>query len=289
MSHQRLAVLMTCHSRRSKTLACLKSIYQQDCPCDIYLVDDASTDGTSNAVSGNYPEVKILYGDGNLYWGGGMRLAFSTAFQVGYDYYIWLNDDIELDETAFSKLLSTHRYLTDMGKADSIVVGSMRDPVTSKPTYGGVVRLSRWQPLKFTAVEPGEEPKECDTICGNCVLIPHSVAAKVGNIDEAFPHVLGDYDYGLRAHQQGCSVWVAPGCVGICSRNSPTSTWKNPYLPLRERWKKMNDIKGSPPQVLRVMAKRHAGKFWFIYWLTPYVRLVVSSVFKKLSHPPAEW
>lgn len=289
MSHQRLAVLMACYNRKEKTLSCLKSVYRQDIPCDIYLTDDGSSDGTAEAVRAKYPVVKILEGDGNLYWGGAMRWAFAEALKVGYDYYIWLNDDITLDLNAFSKLLSTHHYLIERGKSDSIVAGSMRDPITGKPTYGGVVRLSRWQPLKFTALEPGDEPKECDTICGNCVFIPHSVVAKVGNIDEIFPHVLGDYDYGLRARQQGCSVWIAPGCVGVCSRNPPTTSWKNPHLPLRERWKKMNSIKGSPPKILKTMAQRHAGSFWYIYWLTPYVRLVASSIFKNLSHPPSEW
>lgn len=289
MSHPRLAVLMTCYNRRDTTLACLQGVYQQDIACDVYLVDDGSSDGTGDAVQAQYPLVKIFKGDGNLYWGGGMRLAFAEALKVGYDYYIWLNDDTVLDGNAFTKLISTHRDLARQGNADSIVAGSMRDPATGKSTYGGRVRASRWQPLKFNEVEPSDEPKECDTMGGNCVLIPDSVAQKVGNIDEAFPHVLGDYDYGLRARQLGCSVWIAPGFVGTCSKNPPTTSWKNPDLPLRERWKKLNHIKGSPPRVLQVMAQRHAGLFWYIYWISPYVRLFASSIFKNLKHPPSEW
>ncbi|MGA9381060.1 MAG: glycosyltransferase family 2 protein [Phormidium sp.] len=289
MSYPRLAVLMACHNRRDQTLACLESVYQQDVTSDVYLVDDGSIDGTSDAVSAKYPQVKILQGDGNLYWGGAMRWAFDEAMKAGHDYYIWLNDDTTLDPDAFSRLLSTHRDLIQKGKPDSIIAGSMRDPATGQPTYGGMVHFSRFRPLKFVPVEPGEEPLECDTVCGNCVLIPDIVAQKVGNIDPAFPHVWGDWDYGLRAKQQGCSVWIVAGCLGNCSRNPPTQSWKNPDLPLRERWKKMNQIKGSPPRVIKAMAQRHAGPFWYIYWLSPYVRLLVSSIFKDLKHPPEEW
>lgn len=287
MSNPRLAVLMSCHNRRDTTLTCLQKLSQQAVACDIYLVDDGSSDGTSDAVKTQYPAVKLLKGDGNLFWGGGMGLAFAEALKVGYDYYIWLNDDTQLDPNALNHLLSTHHHLTQQGQPNSIVVGSTRDPLAGKWTYGGMVRLSRWRQLNFSPLEPTEEPQACDTMCGNCVLIPHAVAEKVGNIDDdVFTHEFGDWDYGLRARQVGCSVWVAPGYVGTCSQNPVRGTWNDPNLPLSQRFKKADRMKGGlQPDVWKVFAKRHAGPFWYIYWISPYVRLVAASVFKSLEHP----
>ena len=54
----------------------------------------------------------------------------------------------------------------------------------------------------------------------NDIRHPNSVASKVGNIDGAFIHSMGDLDYGLRARKLGCSIWTAPSFVGTCSRNS---------------------------------------------------------------------
>ena len=54
MRNSELAVLLTCHNRKDKTLACLESFYLAEKPVgytfDIFLVDDGSTDGTNNAV-----------------------------------------------------------------------------------------------------------------------------------------------------------------------------------------------------------------------------------------------
>lgn len=275
MNHLRLAVLITCHNRRITTLTCLHALYQQDVIFDVFLVDDGSSDGTSEAVRTNYPEVNILKGDGNLFWVGGMRLAFSKALKNGYDYYLWLNDDTTLDSNALLNLLNTHHYLVKCGHPNSIVIGSARDPLTGKLTYGGQVRSSHRWDRKLEPLKPALEPIECDTMQGNCVLIPHSVAEKVGNIDAAFIHTFGDLDYGLRARQLGCSVWIAPGYVATCSRNSMQQSWADTNLTLSERLKKAFHSKGFPTRAWTTFLRRHSGPFWFIHWIRPYLRAVI--------------
>ncbi len=281
INHLQLAVLITCHNRRNTTLSCLHALYQQGVIFDVFLVDDGSSDGTSDAVKASYPAVNILEGDGNLFWVGGMRLAFSEALKDGYDYYLWLNDDTILDPNALPNLLNTHHCLAKGGHPNSIIVGSVRDPLTGKLSYGGRVRSSRRWDRKLEPVKPGVEPIECDTMQGNVVLIPHSVAEKVGNIDAAFIHTLGDLDYGLRARKLGCSVWVAPGYVATCSKNSVRESWADTNLTLSERLKKAFQTKGFPPQAWTVFLKRHSGSFWYIHWLRPYLRAVIG--YRNLS------
>jgi GT2 family glycosyltransferase len=83
MNSDRTAVLITCHNRKPKTLACLAALFNQELSpevtIDVYLVDDGSTDGTAEAVHQAYPQVKILQGDGSLFWNRGMRKAFAEA------------------------------------------------------------------------------------------------------------------------------------------------------------------------------------------------------------------
>jgi GT2 family glycosyltransferase len=283
MKQTKLAVLITCHNRRKTTLTCLQALYKQDVAFEVYLVDDGSSDGTSETVSINYPEVNLLKGNGNLFWGGGMRLAFSEALKEVYEYYLWLNDDTLIDPQAINYLLNIHKDLTKRGYPNSIVVGSTQDPVTGKPTYGGAVRTKHWYSNKFEFLRPSQELQECDTMHGNCVLIPHSVAEKVGNIDVAFTHQRGDIDYGLRARKLGCSIWAAPGYVGVCSKNSIRGSWADTKLSLSERFQKVVGPKGFPFQEWTIFTKRHSGSFWFFYWLLPYVRAIIGYNDSRIS------
>jgi GT2 family glycosyltransferase len=270
-----MAVLMTCHNRRDVTLNCLKQLDRQNVDFEVYLVDDGCSDGTAEAVSRKYPQVNILKGDGNLFWGGGMRLAFDTAMKQGYEYYLWLNDDTNLNPNILSKLLETHQDLVRRGYHQSIIVGSVTDPLTGKYSYGGRIPSKHLFSFKFDAIEPKNEPQECTTMQGNCVLIPHSVAEVVGNIDAAFIHNMGDLDYGLRARKLGCSVWVAPGYVGTCAKNLTAKSWGDPNINILKRLQKAISPKAFPIKSRAIYAKRHKGSFWVFHWLLPYIRAVI--------------
>jgi GT2 family glycosyltransferase len=291
MSSDRIAVILTCFNRRAKTLECLEALFQQSylpkAQLDVYLTDDGSTDGTAEAVKQAYPNIQILQGDGNLFWCGGMNLAFAEALKGDYDFYLWLNDDTILYPDALDVLMQTYTQLSSGGNPKVIISGSTQDRDTREHTYGGVVRDSALRPLKFRLLTPTEQPQPCDTINGNCVLISKAAAQVVGNVDLAFTHYAGDYDYGLRAQKQGCQVYIPPGYVGTCSSN-PTG---KSAPPVQEGLKKIAQPKGvaiaeetlHPIGEWRIFAQRYGGPFWFIYWLVPYRRLLWMSWRKRTA------
>ncbi|XZO01536.1 MAG: glycosyltransferase family 2 protein [Microcoleus sp.] len=281
--HSTIATIITCHNRKQKTLASLAALFNQILPADVllvvYLVDAASTDGTPEAVLETYPQVKLLGGDGNLFWNGGMRQGLAAAMKHHYDYYLWLNDDTVLEPSAVNTMLATSRSLAEQGHRRAIAVGSTRDATTGALTYGGWLRTSWWHPLHFRLLEPIAEAQQCSTMNGNCVLIPREVVEVVGNLDPAFIHSMGDIDYGLRSVQQNCTVWVVPGYVGTCSTNpSEGNCWEDPNMSLLDRWKKVMQPKGFSPKESKVLVQRHTNILWPIYWLLPYLRLILTSV-----------
>ncbi len=283
MEPKTIAVLMTCYNRKEKTMASLAKIFNQKIPeniqLQVYLVDDGSTDGTSEAITQTFPQVKIILGDGSLFWNGGTRLAFATALEDDRDYYMWLNDDTYLYPEAIEKLLSTLDQVIKMGTTNLVIVGSTCNPETGNLTYGGMVRSTWWHPFKFKLVQPTDQPQLCHTMNGNCVLIPKSTTKIVGNLDHNFTHSTGDVDYGLRVSKAGGSVWLAPGYVGTCTLNSPeTDIWDNPNLTFFQRLQKVQDPKLLPVQELRVYTQRHGGILWPLYWVSPYLRLLLAGV-----------
>jgi GT2 family glycosyltransferase len=284
MKQPQLAVIMTCFNRYKTTLTCLGALYQQTKSFDVYLTDDGSSDGTSEIVKASYPQVRILKGNGNLFWVGGMRLAFAEAMQRDYDYYLWLNDDTILESKTFERLLSIHEQLSKEGHKNSILVGTTKDSLTGKASYGGAVKSCKWYSNKYEFLGSTQLLQECDTMFGNCVLIPHAVAKKLENIDAAFIHSLGDLDYGLRARKLGYSIWVAPEYVGTCSKNSIRNSWVDTKLPVLERLKKVVQVKAFPFKPWATFCRRHSGTFWLIYWFLPYLRAIIG--YKNLAASP---
>jgi GT2 family glycosyltransferase len=286
MKEKKLAVLLTCFNRQEKTLNCLKGLEKQVCldsvVLSIYVVDDGSTDGTAEAIRNNFPKVHVIKGDGSLFWNGGMRLAFDVASKQGYDYYLWLNDDTLLYPNAISNLLKTAVELEEKLDSRIVVVGSTQDPTTLELTYGGIKKGKWWQPLKFSVVQPGDEAISCDTMNGNCVLLPRQVTEIVGNLDPGFDHDLGDYDYGLRARRHQCTLWIMPGYVGTCSANPHSSRVDKSINSTEQVISKLNHPKGlafkdvtlHPLMEWKIFSRRHGGLLWPIFWLLPYRRLL---------------
>jgi GT2 family glycosyltransferase len=207
MTVERLVALLTCHNRVERTVNCLDSLFSQEqtggLSIEAVLVDAGSTDGTPDAVAERFPQVTVLRRGDDLFWNGGMRVAFAHAHADDPDHYLWLNDDVELDPDAIARLYAAHGELTDRRPAAAIVVGNTRDPQTGQHTYGGLVRPDRLRRMRYSLVEPTAELQQVETMNGNCVLIPRAVAARTGNLAAAYTHGMGDYDYGHRATRAG--------------------------------------------------------------------------------------
>lgn len=246
---------MTCHNRVAKTLECLGNAYRsmEKCPhaeFEIHLVDDGSTDGTADRVRETYPGVKIIRGSGDLFWAGGMRLAWKTAAtSQDADAYIWLNDDSNLHPEAFSMLLEADR----LAEGRAVICGSFVSAVTGKITYGG-----RLEGPEF--IVPDGTLRECRTISGNFVLVPRAVFHAIGGLDKAFKHAIADFDYGRRALAAGFRCLVAPGIAGTCESNPRLPRWCLPEVPVVQRFRNLySPLAYAQPLPFFVYERRHFG------------------------------
>lgn len=260
-----IAVLLTVHNRKEKTLACLKRLYSQIFPSeytfDVYLTDDGCTDGTPEKVTEQFPDVHIIQGDGNLYWCGGMRKAWDVAAAArNYDYYFWLNDDTFLYDFALSELLKTSANHDDK----SIIVGPTLSTDLKQTTYG-----IRMEPERL--VPPDGIERKGDTFNGNIVLVPLYVYHIMGNIDQKLIHAGGDTEYGRTANEKGIDVIQTKNHLGECDLHEKLDKWCDPSVPIIERFKSMNSPKGMPLNLLFYQVRRHFGLFRAI-------RVVVTTV-----------
>jgi len=196
-----------------------------------------------------------------------------------YDYYLWLNDDTLLYPHALSSLVCASRHVFEREKRAGIIVGSTQAEINGKVTYGGIVRKGNGRNLNFAPVTPGDVVVPCDTMNGNCVLVPRDVAAVLGNLSESFTHFLGDFDYGLRALEEGIPIHVCPGYAGLCDRN-PLPDYFSSSVPFVNRWRMLHSAKGFPPREWAIFLKRHVGWKWPVFVLKLYLRVTTPHVWK---------
>jgi GT2 family glycosyltransferase len=274
----KIAIILTCFNRKNITLSCLSALEMQknieDVDVDIYLVDDGSTDGTGESVSKNFPKVNLIKGSGDLYWNGGMRLAWESSLKVKPNFYLWINDDSFLYENAISNLLKCFDKLIKKDKKIGVLLGSMVDPKTKELTYGGRQKSNSINPLKIgPVVLPKSEPQKCNFINGNLILVPSSTVEKIGILSDRFTHSMGDFDYGLRAIKAGLDCWVAPGVYGECNKNPIEGTWQDKSLGLNERIQKTKNITQLPPiKEWKYFVKTHGGPFWWLLYIDAFIR-----------------
>ena len=235
----KIAVLLTCHNRREKTLSCLKNLLEQnleDIDLSVYLVDDGSSDGTSDAIKEHFPEVNIIEGNGELYWNRGMHLAWTTALKnPNWDAVLWLNDDTILNDGALKTIV---KYATQY--KNSIIVGSVSSVEDqSIYTYGG------YQEQKHI-LQPVDTALQCSIFNGNAVLVPRIVSDKIGILDYKYRHAGGDFEYGIRANKNGFNCYAIP-IIGRCDRNGSYVKWMDKKYNVLTRLKLLYSPIGKNP------------------------------------------
>ena len=213
---QYVAVLITSYNRVQTTLECLKHLSKATLPenltIEVYLVDDNSPDKTGEIVKLNYPQINVIYGNGNLYWCGGMRLAWETAVSVkNYDFYILLNDDTNIFTNGLDMLFNDYNNLNNSNITPFIVMGACCGINTGIVSYSGKRDLT-----EIDHIIPSGVPQKCLFICGNLVLIPNKAYLLAGGLSDKLIHRFGDYEYSYRLNRLGGTSWVSSYFCAEC-------------------------------------------------------------------------
>lgn len=262
-------VIMACHNRKALTVQAIKSMQIAARLAGVtttYTVfDDGSVDGTDSALNSINGPVHIIHGDGSAYWARGMASAESvllaTAGLKDDQFVVWLNDDVTVDDDAFSTVLRAQE-----SHPGAVLVGAVRDPSTAQVTYSGM-RRGGIHPLNFARVTPSDELQSVDTFNGNLVIVPVRTARALGGIDGGFSHALADVDYGLRCQRLGVPVLLLPGTLGTCPRNP-----KPAARSIRADWQSYIGVKGPGNyQSMKRILQRTSPNSWPVFMVISYL------------------
>lgn len=192
-----LYVVTACHNRCNITVAFAEMLKKQTYRnWKLLLVDDGSTDKTVDRVTDILPDVIILHGNGNLWWGGALQKAYQWLKEnaADNDCVLLCNDDISfpvdfLDIGCGHMDEKEHMFI--IGNAYSVHSGDYLDGVfLSDPKTG-----------RHKLLPPGSTGNKCST---RSLFMRVSDMKKVGGFHPILlPHYGSDYEYTMRAFRKG--------------------------------------------------------------------------------------
>jgi GT2 family glycosyltransferase len=240
MSRLKIVIITPVHNRRDETLQCLRSLARSKrdgLDIHIIVVDDGSTDQTSESVLAEFPNVEIVEGDGSLWYTAGTNRGITAALKHDPDYVLAINNDSIFDENCIATLVACAQQIPRS------VVGAL---------------LLNWeQPHKVFQVSPRWElwrggfrhwrhqtvwtvptrPWVVEIIVGNCVLYPTAAIREADLMDEVRLPQYGDAEYTSRMKRLGWRLLIEPRARVFCKPNDPPSGFRK--LPLRKQFEKL--------------------------------------------------
>lgn len=262
-----LSIVIINWNTRQHLIACLESIreYPPSGEYEIIVVDNASTDGSAEAVRESFPDVCLIPNEQNLGYAKGNNQAIAAS---GGEYILLLNPDVRVKAGAVDALIrfaEAHRDVAAVGCRLVGTDGKVQKSCRSFPEPLGVfleyVRLPRLFPrskrigsYRMTYFDYSTDA-EVDQPMASCLLIPRKAWEDVGPFDERFPIFFNDVDWCYRAKEKGWRICFTPSAEVIHDGGAST----------RQARRAM--IRESHRALRRFYAKHYRKKLWGpVYW-----------------------
>lgn len=198
----------------------------------VYVVDNASSDGSPEMVALEYPEVRLIRAphNGGFAYGNNLALREILAMPAASElprFVMLLNPDAALLPGALDSLvqfLLDHpsagavgpKVLLPDGSLDLACRRSFPTPEVSFYRMAGLARLfphsRRFGRYNLTFLDP-EQAADVDALTGAAMLVREEVVREVGLLDEAFFMYGDDLDWCYRIKSFGWRVVYYPRAV----------------------------------------------------------------------------
>lgn len=212
MNEPLLYIIILNTNRRDDTLACLRTLQAGTYGNKVIVVlDNASTDGSVEAIRQAFPEVKVLALEKNLGYAGNNNVGIVHAMRNGAQWVLVLNEDTLLDPDCLRLMVEAGERDPQIGIVGPLVYHA--DEPAMIQSAGG--RLGPyWQSIHIGQNEADQgqfrETLAVEWVSGCAILVRRKVIEDAGMLDERFFYYWEETEWCMRAARAGWKIINVP-------------------------------------------------------------------------------
>lgn len=217
-----LSIIIVSWNTRRDLLRCLDSIMSAPptCPFEVLVFDNASADGSAEAVAAAHPQARVEVSPLNLGFGRANNRAASNAKGR---FWLFLNPDTIVHSGAIDALVSYLDSKPQVAAVGPRLVnpdGSLQLSIERLPTlyneWWRLLHLDRLYPLSQypQSTLNSRQPQLVEVLSGACLLLRQEAVVTGGLFDEEYFVYSEEIDLCDRLHRDGWELrWVPESVV----------------------------------------------------------------------------
>lgn len=212
-SQPRIATIVLNWNRKDDTLRCLASLQRSDYPLnDIYVVDNASTDDSVEAIRETFPNLRLVINEKNLGFAEGNNIVIQRALEASYDAVLLLNNDTVVATDAIGQLVGSLIADPTAGVASPAMYFLDRPDLIW--SAGGSIdwRSGGIESTYYNRASDDlpESAFAVDHVSGCCMLVRADAIRQAGLLDPRFFMYYEETEWCVRIGRAGYRIVVDP-------------------------------------------------------------------------------
>lgn len=205
-----VSVIIINYNTKDLVINCIRSVYASETrySYEIILVDNASSDGTVEAIRNSFPDVRIINNKENV----GFGRANNQAANVSRGKYLYiLNSDTEIEKNVIETVVTygdTHEKAGVIGTRSVFPNGETQINFYKSPTFMSefvffafrIIKSGKWFLFSLNKYKHYSlnEPFEVDVITGCSMFVKRAVYDEIGLFNEKFFMYYEDAEFCYR-------------------------------------------------------------------------------------------
>ena len=236
----RISIVIPVHNHSALTDQCLSALREQKLDATIIVVDDASSDDTTDVLERHGEMITVVRNTENLGFAGSVNRGAAAADEG--DDLVFLNNDTVPHEGWLDALVRRANQSPRAG-----IIGALLLYPDGGIQHAGVVFARHKMPYHIyrglpPTHPPAREARQFQVVTGACMWVRRAAWNVLGGFDTAYVNSAEDVDLCLRAREAGWEVWYEPGCVVTHHESATRGLGSNPDTNMNEilfaqRWR----------------------------------------------------